>query len=135
MNSKSMAGWINFAGLVMIILGGLAFFQGLIAVFEDGYYVVPESGHLVFDVNTWGWIMILWGIIIVLTGLSLMAGQGWARWVSILLVSLNVYAQLGFLGNSSYPLWSLTVLTLNIVVLFALVVRWDDSVVQVETRN
>ena len=106
-----------------------------IAVFEDGYYVVSESGHLVFDVNTWGWIMILWGIIIVLTGLSLMAGQGWARWVSILLVSLNVYAQLGFLGNSSYPLWSLTVLTLNIVVLFALVVRWDDSVVQVETRS
>jgi len=135
MNSKSMAGWINFAGLVMIILGGLAFFQGLIAVFEDGYYVVSESGYLVFDVNTWGWIMILWGIIIVLTGLSLMAGQGWARWVSILLVSLNVYAQLGFLGNSSYPLWSLIVLTLNIVVLFALVVRWDDSVVQVETRN
>lgn len=135
MNSKSMAGWINFAGLVMIILGGLAFFQGLIAVFEDGYYVVSESGHLVFDVNTWGWIMILWGIIIVLTGLSLVAGQGWARWVSILLVSLNVYAQLGFLGNSSYPLWSLTVLTLNIVVLFALVVRWDDSVVQVKTRN
>ena len=135
MYSKSMAGWINFAGLVMIILGGLAFFQGLIALFEDGYYVVSESGHLVFDVNTWGWIMILWGIIIVLTGLSLMAGQGWARWVSILLVSLNVYAQLGFLGNSSYPLWSLTVLTLNIVVLFALIVRWDDSVVQVETRN
>jgi hypothetical protein len=135
MNSKSMAGWINFAGLVMIILGGLAFFQGLIALFEDGYYVVSESGHLVFDVNTWGWIMILWGIIIVLTGLSLLAGQGWARWVSILLVSLNVYAQLGFLGNSSYPLWSLTVLTLNIVVLFALVVRWDDSVVQVETRD
>lgn len=135
MNSKSMAGWINFAGLVMIILGGLAFFQGLIALFEDGYYVVSESGHLVFDVNTWGWIMILWGIIIVLTGLSLMAGQGWARWVSILLVSLNVYAQLGFLGNSSYPLWSLVVLTLNIVVLFALVVRWDESVVQVETRD
>jgi hypothetical protein len=135
MNSKSMAGWISFAGLVMIILGGLAFFEGLIAVFEDGYYVVSESGHLVFDVNTWGWIMILWGIIIVLTGLSLMAGQGWARWVSILLVSLNVYAQLGFLGNSSYPLWSLVVLTLNIVVLFALVVRWDESVVQVETRD
>jgi len=135
MNSKSMAGWISFAGLVMIILGGLAFFEGLIAVFEDGYYVVSESGHLVFDVNTWGWIMILWGIIIVLTGLSLMAGQGWARWVSILLVSLNVYAQLGFLGNSSYPLWSLIVLTLNIVVLFALVVRWDESVVQVETRD
>jgi len=135
MNSKSMAGWIGFAGLVMLILGVLAFVEGLIAVFEDGYYVVSESGHLVFDVNTWGWLMILWGIILALTGLSLIAGMGWARWLSILLVGLNVFAQLGFLGNSSYPLWSLVVLALNIIVLFALVVRWDDSFVRLEPRG
>ena len=64
-----------------------------------------------------------------------MAGQGWARWVSILFVSLNVYAQLGFLGNSAYPLWSLLVLTLNIIVLYALIVRWDESQLQLELRG
>jgi hypothetical protein len=55
------------------------------------------------------------------------AGQTWARWFAIVVVSLNVFAQLGFLGNSQYPLWALTALTLNIVVLYALTVRWSES--------
>jgi hypothetical protein len=135
MNSKSMAGWIGFAGLVMILLGGLAFFQGLIAVIEDNYYVVTQSGFLVFDVTGWGWIMMIWGVILVLVGLALISGQDWARWVSIVLVALNVFAQLGFVGNSAYPLWSLLVLTLNIIVLYALIVRWDESQLQLESRG
>jgi len=132
MNSKSMAGWIGFAGLLMILLGGLAFFQGLIAVIEDDYYVVTRSGFLVFDLTGWGWIMMIWGIILVLVGLALISGQSWARWVSIVLVGVNVFGQLGFLGNSSYPLWTLMVLTLDIIVLYALIVRWDESRLQVE---
>ena len=135
MNARSMAGWIGFGGLVMILLGGLAFFQGLIAVIEDNYYVVTQSGFLVFDVTGWGWVMMIWGIILVLVGLALISGQDWARWVSIVLVSLNVFAQLGFVGNSAYPLWSLLVLTLNIIVLYALIVRWDESQLELGTRG
>ena len=133
MNSKSMAGWIGFGGLVMILLGGLAFFQGLIALIEDDYYVVTQSGFLVFDLTGWGWIMMIWGIILALVGFALIAGQDWARWVSIVLVSVNLFAQLGFLGNSSYPLWTLLVLTLDIIVLYALIVRWDESEQQLRT--
>jgi len=133
MNSKSMAGWIGFGGLVMILLGGLAFFQGLIAVIEDNYYVVSQSGFLLFDLTGWGWTMMIWGIIIALVGFALIAGQGWARWVSIVLVSVNMFAQLGFLGNTSYPLWTLLVLTLDIIVLYALIVRWDESEYQLRT--
>ena len=127
MNSRSMAGWIGFAGIVMMILGGINFFQGLIAIFEDEYYVVTQSGYLVFDITAWGWIMLIWGIILVLVGFALISGQSWARWTTIVVVSLNVFAQLGFLGNSNYPLWALTALALNIVVLYALIARWDET--------
>jgi hypothetical protein len=127
MNSRSMAGWIGFAGVVMMILGGINFFQGLIAIFEDEYYVVTQSGFLVFDITAWGWIMLIWGIILVLVGFALVSGQSWARWTTIVVVSLNVFAQLGFLGNSNYPLWALTALALNIVVLYALIARWDET--------
>ena len=130
-NSKGMAGWIGFAGLVMLIVGAVNFFQGLVAIFEDGYYVVTGSGTLVFDVTTWGWILLLWGVLLALAGLGLISGQGWARWFTILLVSINIIAQLGFLGNSQYPLWALTALTLNIVVLYALTARWSESQQQV----
>jgi len=59
--------------------------------------------------------------------MGLLAGQGWARWFTIVVVTLNFFVQLGFLGNSQYPLWALTALALNIVVLYALTARWSES--------
>ena len=135
MNSRSMAGWIGFAGVVMMILGGINFFQGLIAIFEDEYYVVTQSGYLVFDLTAWGWIMLIWGIILALVGVALISGQSWARWTTIVVVSLNVFAQLGFLGNSNYPLWALTALALNLIVLYALTARWHESQVDYTTAR
>jgi hypothetical protein len=132
---NSWTGWVAFAGWLMVLIGTLDFFQGLIAVIEDNYYVVSQSGFLVFDVTGWGWTMMIWGIILALVGFALIAGQSWARWVSIVLVSVNLFAQLGFLGNSSYPLWTLLVLTLDIIVLYALIVRWDESQLKLEPRS
>jgi hypothetical protein len=127
MNSRSMAGWIGFAGIMLLIVGSIDFFQGLIALFEDEYFVVTRSGYLVVDLTAWGWIMLIWGVLLVLAGLGLVAGQAWARWFAIVVVSLNFIAQLGFLGNSNTPLWSLTVMALNIIVLYALTARWSES--------
>jgi hypothetical protein len=123
-----MAGWIGFAGMLLLIVGAIDFFQGLIALFEDEYFVVTASGFLVVDLTAWGWIMLIWGVLLVCAGLGLIAAQGWARWFAIVVVSVNFIAQLGFLGNSQYPLWSLTVMALNIIVLFALTARWTESV-------
>jgi hypothetical protein len=124
---SSMAGWVGFAGVMIAILGGIDVFQGLIALFEDQYYAVTSSGFLVVDLTTWGWVMLLWGALLVLAGVALMAARGWARWFTIILVSLNVFAQLGFLGNGQYPLWALTALSINVIVLYALTARWTES--------
>jgi hypothetical protein len=134
MNSRSMAGWIGFAGILMVILGGLSFFEGLIALLRDDYYVATQSGFLVFDITGWGWIMLVWGVILVLVGLALLGGASWARWTSILFVSVNVFGQLGFLGNTNDLLWVLITLTLNIIVLYALIVRWDESKPDLQSR-
>src|SRR5579872_1103354 len=125
--NKNMSGWIVFAAWLLLIIGGLDFFEGLIAVIRKNYYVVSSNQVIVFNVTTWGWLTMLWGIILILAGLSLFAGAEWARWVTIILASLNLLEQLAFLGNSGYPLWTLTVLALNIMVLYALIVRWDGS--------
>ena len=132
MNSKSMAGWIGFAGMLMLILGSIDFLQGLVALFEDEYFVVTGSGFLVVDVTGWGWIMLFWGALLALAGLGLLAAQGWARWFAIVVVSLNFITQLGFLGNSQYPLWSLTAMALNVIVLYALTARWNESTRELE---
>ena len=132
MNARSMSGWIGFGGLMMIVLGGLAILEGLIAIFEDEYFVVTQSGYLVFDLTGWGWIMLIWGILLILVGFALVSGQSWARWTSIALVGLNILGQLGFLGNANYPLWALTALALNIIVLYALTARWTESQLDLE---
>ena len=132
MNAKSMAGWIGFAGILLLIVGSLDFIQGLIALFDDEYFIVTEAGFLVLDLTGWGWAMLIWGTLLVLAGLGLLNGQSWARWFGIVVVSLNFIAQLGFLGNSQYPLWSLTVTALSVIVLYALTARWDESVADLD---
>ena len=135
MNSKSMAGWIGFAGILMLIIGMIDFFQGLIGLFKDDYYVVTASGYLAVNLTTWSWILMFWGVLLVLAGLGLLGGQGWARWFTIILVGVNFFTQLGFLGNSNYPLWALTALTLNVIVLYALTARWDESKTDMATAR
>ena len=127
MNSKSMAGWIGFAGILMVIIGAVDLFQGLIAILEDEYFVPTRAGMLVVDLTTWGWLMLFWGALLALVGLGLLGAQTWARWFGIVLVSLNILVQLGFAGDSAYPLWALTAIILNIVVLYALTARWTES--------
>ena len=119
-------GWIGFAAIMLALIGSITFFEGLVAIFRDEYYVVTGKQVLIFDLTTWGWIMLFWGILLFIAGLGLAAKSGWARWFTIIVVSLNLIAQLGFLGNTQYPLWSLVVIGLEIVVLFALTARWGE---------
>ena len=135
MNSRSMAGWIGFAGILLLVVGSIDFMQGLIALFEDEYFVVTQSGYLVVDLTAWGWIMLIWGVLLVLAGLGLLSAQGWARWFAIVLVCVNFITQLGFLGNSQYPLWSLTVIALNIIILYALTARWSESTADLQAAR
>jgi predicted membrane metal-binding protein len=113
---------------MIIIVGGLDFFEGLIAVIRGEYYAVTANQIVVVDLTAWGWIMMIWGVVLLLAGFGLLSGATWARWFAIVVGSLNVVAQLGFVGSSQYPLWALTVLALTIVVLYALIVRWNDAV-------
>ena len=120
------AGWVTFAGILLVVIGILDFFEGLVAVIRDNYYAFTPNQIIVFDMTTWGWIMIIWGGVLLFAGWALLSGASWARWFTIVVGVVNFVAQLGFVGNSRYPLWALIVLALNVLVLYALIVRWDD---------
>jgi hypothetical protein len=122
---KPMAGWISFASIMMMIVGTLDFFEGLIAVVRGKYYVVSPNQIIVFNLSTWGWLTLIWGIVLVLAGLALASGAGWARWLTVFLAGVNILGQLSFLGSSSWPLWTLVIISLNIVVIYALTARWE----------
>ena len=77
--NSSWTGWIAFAGLLMVLIGSIDVFQGLIAIIRDNYYAVTPSQIIVFDLTTWGWLTLLWGIVILCAGFGLLSGAGWAR--------------------------------------------------------
>jgi hypothetical protein len=120
------AGWVAFAAVLMALIGVLDVLQGLIAIVRDDYYLLAPEQIIVFDLTTWGWIMLIWGIVVAVAGYALVTGAGWARWFTIVVASLNLLVQLGFVGSNQYPLWSLAVMAMNVLVLYALTVRWSD---------
>lgn len=117
------SGWILFAGIMMMLIGAYNLLQGLAAIFSDDYFLVGEEELLVFDFTAWGWIMLLWGVALVLAGFGLVTGKEWSRWTGIAVVGLNAVAQAAFL--SAFPLWSILVVALCVLVIFALSARWD----------
>jgi hypothetical protein len=125
-SSDSWTGWIVFAGFVLIIVGGIDALQGLVAIVKDDYVVGTPKGVAIVDVTTWGWTTLIWGVLLVLAGLGLLAGAGWARWLAIFGVSLNAVGQIAFMANypQAYPLWNILIVALNILVLFALTAHW-----------
>jgi hypothetical protein len=125
--STAWAGWIAFAGWMMIVIGAIDFFEGLIAIIRDKYYVLTPEQVIVFDVSTWGWLTLIWGIVVAFAGFALLGRRPWARWFVIVVVSINIIGQLGFLGSAQYPLWALTVLALSVLVVYALIVHWHEA--------
>jgi hypothetical protein len=67
------------------------------------------------------------GIVLFLGGLGLTGGAGWARWVAIILLVVNLLGNIGWVGSSQYQIWALTVVALEIIVLYALTARWSDA--------
>lgn len=122
------AGWIGFAGCLMVILGAIEAIQGFFALIDDEKIVATGKGLAIIDATGWGWVHLLWGLLILLAGYGLLTAQGWARWFTIFAVGLNAIAQMAFLANypNAYPLWNVAILGLEVVVLYALTVRWDE---------
>jgi hypothetical protein len=115
-------GWIAFASVMMILLGTFQAIQGLVAIFDDGYYGVTSSGLVVnVDYTAWGWTHLLLGVLIVLSGIGVMAGNMAARIVGVLLAGLSAIANLLFI--EAYPIWSIIVITVDVLVIFALTVH------------
>jgi hypothetical protein len=125
--NERWTGWIGFAGLLLVIIAMIDFFEGLIAIIRGQYYAITPNQIVVFDLKTWGWITLIWAVILGLTGLGLLGGSSWARWTAIVLISINFLTQLGFAGSAAYPLWALTVQILSLVVLYALTVHWSAT--------
>ena len=123
--SSAWVGWVVFAAVLAITMGVFEAIEGLIAIFNDQYYLVGSSGLVVsVDYTVWGWVHLVIGVVAVAAGVGLLQGRNWGRIVVIVLAGLSALVNLGFL--SAYPIWSTIVIALDVIVIFALTVHWKD---------
>jgi hypothetical protein len=112
------AGLILFAGLMMIMVGIWQALEGLIAIFENEFYVATRNYLFQFDATTWGWIHLLVGLLVAFAGWGLLSGQTWARVVAITLAVLSAIAN--FLWLPYYPFWSMLIIAVDVFVIWAI---------------
>jgi hypothetical protein len=119
---EDVSGWAVsftvFAAIMMIMVGVWQALAGLIAIFENEFYVPTRNYLFEFDVTAWGWIHLLVGAIVAFAGWGLLSGQTWARVVGITLAALS--ATSNFLFIPYYPFWSLLIIAVDIFVIWAL---------------
>jgi hypothetical protein len=118
-------GWVAFAGIMMVLLGSFHVIQGLIALFNDEYYLVSRSGLAVeLDFTTWGWVHLIGGCVAVAAGICVFLGQIWARSVGVVVAMVSALVNLGFLA--AYPIWSSIMILVDILVIWALIVHGGE---------
>ncbi|WP_206794747.1 hypothetical protein [Amycolatopsis sp. MtRt-6] len=122
-------GWIWFAGTITVLAGLFNVVEGVVALFDRDYYVIGPSGLLVFTLAGWGWVHLIVGVLVVLTGIALFTGSTWARVVTVALAGFNALAQLAFL--SAYPFWGMLVIALDVLVIWAVIVHGDEATYEI----
>jgi hypothetical protein len=115
--SGTAVGFILFAAIMMIMVGVFQALQGIIAIFENEFYVATRNYLFQFDATTWGWIHLLVGLLVAFAGWGLLSGKTWARVVALTLAVLSAIAN--FLFIPYYPFWALLLITLDIFVIWA----------------
>src|SRR3990167_1477293 len=121
----NLSGWGAFAGFLMLIGGVVQGIAGLTALLKNTYFLVGEESLVVFDYTTWGWLHLGFGLFLLWAGAALLNGANWARVVAIVLASLSVIANLLFIG--AYPLWSITVIVLDLLIIYGLTVKGGEA--------
>ncbi|GAB2954659.1 hypothetical protein ACFMQL_36525 [Nonomuraea fastidiosa] len=116
------SGWVvglaYFAGSMMVLSGLFGALSGIAAIFRNDVYVFRGDYVFKWDLTAWGWVHLAIGVLIFLAGLAVFAAQAWGRAVGIVLAVLSAVANFLFLPY--YPLWSVLIIVLNVLVIWAL---------------
>jgi hypothetical protein len=118
MNEEStLSGWWVFAGVLLLVAGVLNIIYGIAAI-GDSKFFLDEATFILSSLNTWGWIILIIGVLELVAAFSLFSGGEFGRWFGIFIASLNAIGAL--LSISAYPFWSLAIFALAIIIIYKL---------------
>jgi hypothetical protein len=113
------AGWLVFAAIILAIVGVLNIVYGIAAI-GDSRFFVADTRYILSDLNTWGWVTLILGVMQLLACFSVSRGGQFGRWFGIIGASLSAIAAL--LSIPAYPFWSLAVFAVDLMIIYGLAV-------------
>ncbi len=113
-------GWVLFAGVMLAMLATLNLIDGIAAVSTSSFFV-GDAKFIISDLNTWGWVLIATGVVQGLAAIGVWMKTPGVRWLGVTIASLNAIAQMFVFP--AYPFWALMLFSLDILVIYGLVVH------------
>ena len=85
------------------------------------YRTLPEVADYLyeFDLSTWGWIHLVLGLLGICVGVGILMRRSWAQLTGVMIAGLSMLANFAFLPY--YPFWAMTIIALNVLVIWALI--------------
>jgi hypothetical protein len=117
-------GWVGFAGVMLYLAGFFHLIEGFFALFKNTVYVVGEKNLWALDYTQWGWIHILGGALLIVAASSLLQGKGFGRTIAVFAAMISAVVNMLFVPI--YPIWSLMIVTMNVLVIYAVIVHGGD---------
>ena len=124
-NRNGESGWAAFAGFLMFIVGSLDALWGLGGILNDDIVVVGGQGALIADITTWGWVHLILGSTVALTGIGLLVGSGAARLLAVFLLTVSAISQIVWFPAA--PLWAFLLIILDVTIIYQLTARWSQQ--------
>jgi hypothetical protein len=128
MEGDRWSGWAAFGGFMMMVIGIFQVFSGIVALFNSEWLVRGFAGTYFVDISALGWWWLAIGALLIAAGYGILQRATWARVVGLIFVAINAVSQLLYMPI--YPLWAITVLILDVLVGYALVVYTEKPAVE-----
>ncbi|WP_077798950.1 hypothetical protein [Streptomyces sp. JHA26] len=121
-SGNSRAAWASggvvLAGVLMLLEGLFGVFSGIAAIAKDDVYATVGDYVFKFNLTSWGWIHLILGALVIITGWGVLTGAAWARGLGVGLTALFVILQ--FLWLPYTPLWAIISIGVGVFVIWAL---------------
>jgi hypothetical protein len=130
--TKAWSGWISFATVMLTMIGAFNVVEGLAALMMGSVGFIDAGQLFVVNLTAWGVLALVSGAVLIAVGLGLYSRHQAARVAAVVLVAVHALVQLPALA--AFPVWSLLMIALDVVVLFALTVHWPDVKADTELR-
>ena len=123
--APAAVGWTDFAGLMLGLAGVWNIIQGVLAIYDSNVY--DDDARFIFsNLNTWGWIATVLGVLLIFAAISVVRGGEFGRWIGIAAASVNAIGQLSLM--SVQPFWAITMFAVDIFIIYALVLYGGQKI-------